>query len=334
MKRFGFLLITTVGLVGLLLMPAATKTYKDFKNEKTAAGTLTAEPGPAWLGVYLQDIDAETSETFDLPVKRGAVVTDVVDGSPAEEAGLHKDDIIIVCDGKPVHGADDVVQQIKKHQPGDKVDVTVIRDDDQRDMVVTLGRRSGDGKLSRAPQVRQKEYAFTWSGDERGYIGVHLMGLNRQLGEYFGIKKGRGALITEVVEDSPAKEAGLKAGDVIVEVDSDEVADPEDVSEAIGDKEKGDKVTIAVVRDRRRLEIPVEVSERLEKDEALSFYFAPDRDNLAPKLHRPPDVPGVQYYDSDNFKREMKTFKKQMQAFKTQMRQFQKEMEQLKEKPD
>jgi S1-C subfamily serine protease len=87
-------------------------------------------------------------------------------------------------------------------------------------------------------------------------IGVGVTGLTPQLGEYFGVREGKGLLVNSVSKDSPAERAGLKAGDVIVEVDGKPVLRQMDLVKAFGDEKKGD-VVITIVRNKNRQSLTV-----------------------------------------------------------------------------
>ncbi len=218
MKRLCYLTVAGIVALGLVVGPATAKSYKGSKK--------------AWLGVYTQTVDYELVETFDLPVKYGVVVNEVVEDSPAEEAGLEEEDVIIGFDGSKVTEADELVEMIDEHRPGDEVILTVIREGDEVELTVTLEKRSSYDKsiwISKSPGNKDYFFSFDYYDDERSYLGVSLLDLTSQLGDYFGVDKSRGALIAEVREDSPAEEAGLKAGDVIVSIDKDEIFDSEDV---------------------------------------------------------------------------------------------------------
>jgi membrane-associated protease RseP (regulator of RpoE activity) len=113
-----------------------------------------------------------------------------------------------------------------------------------------------------------------------GRLGVGIQTLGPQLGEYFGLGDRTGVLVTTVQDDSPAAKAGLKAGDVIVAVDGEDVEDPGDVSRAIREAEAG-PLAIRILREREERTVTVELPEpedvwRSDDGEASSFFFSPD----------------------------------------------------------
>jgi S1-C subfamily serine protease len=102
----------------------------------------------AYLGVVMSDLTDQIVKQLDLPVKEGALVQTVTNGSPADKAGLHAGsstgrgaDVIVSVDGKSVTGADDVVQAVSEKQPGDSVEIEYYRGNDKRTVTVTLGER-------------------------------------------------------------------------------------------------------------------------------------------------------------------------------------------------
>ncbi len=328
MKRLCHLALAAAITVGLVAGSVLGRTYK---------GSGEKSPEGAWLGVYMQTIDDKMVEAFDLATDFGVLINEVVDGSPAEEAGLEEDDIIIRFAGEKIFDTDDLIKMVRKHSPGDEVEVTIIRNSREDDLIIALGERPNEKKFQWVPKAKGKSYAFSFHDDDRPFMGVHLMDLNRQLGDYFGVPKARGALITEVEEDSPAEQAGLKAGDVIVGVDDDKVYDSKDVTELIAEKEPGDKVEVAVVRDRAQRSFTVEVGEAADDKDYSFFLHGRDPDQWLPLLQRlpeAPEAPELQLFDDEDYRLDMKEFKKEMKEFKQQMKLFQEEMEKLKEKLD
>jgi C-terminal processing protease CtpA/Prc len=110
-----------------------------------------------------------------------------------------------------------------------------------------------------------------WTWEKRKYIGVYLEKLNEELSEYFGLKEGTGLLVSRLTKDSPAEKAGMKIGDVIVKVDGVRVETVSGLSEIIQDKKKGDKIKLELIRDKKTMNVEVEV----EEEEGGDFFDNP-----------------------------------------------------------
>lgn len=138
--------------------------------------------------------------------------------------------------------------------------VVVDRDGKEMSFTVEIGERKGAMEWGGGSRWAPDSFHFFERFKGTG-IGVSMQSLTGDLGEYFGVPRGEGALITEVMKDTPAEKAGLKAGDVIVEVDNEKVSSPSDVSSIIRDKDRGDKVDLTIVRNKARQKVSLEVDE-------------------------------------------------------------------------
>jgi len=206
----------------------------------------------AWLGVRVQTITPELREALELRDERGALVSDVMKGSPAARAGIEKSDVIVGLDGRAIDTPTDLTDAVAAQTAGKKVRLTVIRDGEE------LNR---DAKLESRPVQRERRRLFppipprvegTAGG---GHLGVETKAMDDDLAAYFGTAGGRGVLVTGVQADSPAAAAGIRAGDVILGVDGEAIADPVELLAAVRKKGSGDEVRLEVLRQRRESEI-------------------------------------------------------------------------------
>ncbi|HLM62168.1 MAG TPA: PDZ domain-containing protein, partial [Pyrinomonadaceae bacterium] len=135
------------------------------------------------------------------------------------------------------------------------------------------------------PPMREGDpNVFVWRGGASRQIGVGVTALTKQLSDYFGVTEGNGLLINNVRENSPAARAGLKAGDIIVEIEGKDVKGQMDLIRAINEKKEGD-INLTIIRDRNRQN--VRVTPEAAKDGAMKFeefenFFeaAPHQSNL------------------------------------------------------
>ncbi len=282
-----------------------------------------------WLGVYIQDITRDIREAMDLKSGRGILIRDVVEDSPADVAGIEQEDVIIEFNGKKVRDTSRFTSMVKSASPGDEVTLTIIRDGKEKTITITLGNRPKDllsheyifePFLGEAGLIKPYTYSFSLFSGSR--IGVKVQDLTEQLGEYFGVEDGEGALVTEVEEDMPAYKAGLKAGDVIVEVDGEDIEDTKDLTDAISDKEEGDKVKIKVIRNRKPESFVVEVE---EQEEGSSFDLG--------GLKKLKILPGKLQSSKIFLEKELSSeLEEQMEDLKEELEELKQELEELKEK--
>ena len=112
--------------------------------EDLKAGEGAINPDQAFLGVSSMELDEvadDVRETFDVTVEAGAFVSEVVPGSAADEGGLQAGDVIVGVDGEDVEQATDVRDRILDHDPGDEVEIVIVRKGEEQTLQVTLGRR-------------------------------------------------------------------------------------------------------------------------------------------------------------------------------------------------
>ncbi|HEU5180034.1 MAG TPA: PDZ domain-containing protein [Candidatus Polarisedimenticolia bacterium] len=207
-----------------------------------------------WLGVFL-DEDED-----------GVRITGIKEGSPAEKAGLREGDKIVEVDNKPIEDDGDIRRIIRSLEPGDHVQIEVMRDGKRKTVTATLGEAKEVWHEGGFPGWGQAMDPGQWQmfGVSRTYLGVRVQGMTEELRTYFKAPRGRGVLISRVEEDTPAGKAGLRAGDVIIAVDGKGIAAQGDIGSALSDREPGDTVAVKIVRDGVEKTIDVEVAERPE----------------------------------------------------------------------
>ncbi|MFC1475063.1 PDZ domain-containing protein [Candidatus Zixiibacteriota bacterium] len=250
-----------------------------------------------WLGVEVQSVNDDIADAFDLEVDYGVIINAVVHDSPADEADLEEGDIIVAFDNQKVFDVHDLTDYLEDSDFNEEVTLTVYREDDKFDVTVELDKStryySGNNNYEYkydfpfnfkppkpviAPKPIINIPSFTIGSKykrygDNAYMGVYLTNLSKQLGEYFGVTKGRGALITEVVEDSPAEEAGIVAGDVIIGMDDEKVYEHSDVTDLLSDYEPDEEIILTILRNKQEKQVTV----TLTNDED---YYDDDQDHI------------------------------------------------------
>lgn len=269
----------------------------------------------SYLGVITEEVTKGNFEKYGLREVRGVAIQKVVEGSPAEKAGLQKGDVIVRFNNEEVTSVRKLTRLLGETAADHQAKLTIVRAGSEREIVATLGKRpmpkfeeGAFGNLPRIerfpapgaevpsmprpegfPRIEGSPDQFVWRIGSGRRIGVGVTVLTKQLSEHFGVASG--VMINEVRPDSPAAKAGLKAGDIIVEADGKEVKTDADLIRAIGEKKEGD-VSLTIVRDRNRQTVRVTPEEA--RSETNSYYIVPqlpedDRRSLGwGELFRPP----------------------------------------------
>lgn len=253
-----------------------------------------------WLGVSTSDMTPRLARSMNVKTTEGALVNGVMKDSPAEEAGIKEDDIIVEFSGARISDADDLRKAVRRTKPGTEVPVVVSRNDERKSLTATLEKASNgitEMEIPRVPDVPHVRIMppHVMVSPFMDAYGLRVRDLNKQLGMYFGAPRGRGVLVEEVEEGSPADSAGFKAGDVIVRVQDEDVARATDIREALEDLKEGQTASIEVIRKGSSQKLSLRMEESLGEGTRFRshFYEIPD-------------------FDSHEFRQEMKKFQEEM----------------------
>jgi serine protease Do len=190
------------------------------------------------IGIGIADVTPENAKFFEEKNAIGGVVTQVEPDSPGAKAGLQIGDVVTEIDGQKVNDAGELQVTIGQKQPGTKVTLTVLRDGKSMTIPVTLeemGDRPGQHSAS------------SGKGEGKGRWGIGLSNLTPDLREQLQApNEVKGALIEQVQPGSPADNAGLQRGDIILEVNRHKVQSASDVQEALSKVSQGDDALLLV----------------------------------------------------------------------------------------
>ncbi len=210
------------GNVGIAFaVPAATATEVIEQLKKD--GTVSR----GWLGVKIQNIDEDTAASLGLEDAKGALVSDVTPEGPAEGAGLEAQDAIISVDGSKIADSRDLARKVAGYSPGSEVDVVVWRDNAKKTIPVKLGRfPSSSAEIAALQEGKPAAPKVT----ELQQLGLSLKKVSKKAKT--DDDEG-GVEIAEVDQDSDAAAKGLKAGDIVLEVQGVEVKESDDVVKGV-----------------------------------------------------------------------------------------------------
>ena len=228
-------------------------------------------PGSS-IGVEITELDAAIAKAS--AVENGVVIAKVRPDTPAARAGLQSGDIVVEFDGEAVRSALQFRRLVEETRPGREVKVSVVRNRTRQSLPITpeLTAAGAAPPLANLPVIRELRvppqelrdlkaapfgFALGQTGTTGGqqHLGVSVIPLGPQLAEYFGAKQG--VLVTGVNADTPASRAGIKAGDVLVEVAARPVTSAADVNDALRPTLAGGNVDIKLLRDRKELMLKV-----------------------------------------------------------------------------
>jgi serine protease Do len=207
----------------------------------------------------MQELTDKLREGKGLKVKSGVLITEVVEGSPAEEAGLQEGDVVVAFNGKEVDSPDALQDLVADTAIGDQVKIKIVRGDRQRTLDVTMGEWDDS-----------RWFGFNMPDDwkfsvadltNRFRLGVRVSELNGDLAPYFGVDEGEGMLVLGVDEESTANEMGIKSGDVIVGVAGKEIESVDDIHKAMGELEEGEEFEVTVIRKKKHTTLKGEAKE-------------------------------------------------------------------------
>lgn len=254
-----------------------------------APGTILAQAPPAppppgafptrifqrggYLGVGLQEINAERAKTLKLREEGGVEVTSVIHESPAEKAGLKPGDVVVAYNGQKIEGIEQFSRMVHETPAGREVKVDIVRNGAPQTVPVKIDNRpmprifGGDGgRFNVPPDVPMPDIPRLFAGLHSPMLGIEAESVDGQLAEYFGVKDG-GVLVRSVLKNSAAEKAGLKAGDVILRLDDVKVTSAADISAKLR-MAPGKTVQVSLMRDHKETTVPVtpDTPERAERN--------------------------------------------------------------------
>jgi serine protease Do len=215
----------------------------------------TGRVARGFLGVSPQAITSDMADSLGLKSTKGALIADVVKDSPAEKGGLKPGDVVVALNGKPVSDNSQLTRDVGVIPPGSTVKLDIVREGKQRTVEVKLAERPDEKEQGgRTP---------TKSGQDKeqgDLLGLSVQDVTPQLARQSQVDPAtKGAVVVDVAPDSPAADAGLEPGDVVLEVNRRAVASAAEYKNAVKGVKKGDTALVRVRRGQATQYIPVRV---------------------------------------------------------------------------
>ncbi len=198
-----------------------------------------------WLGVSIQDVDKGSAKILGLKTPHGALVASVLDGQPAQKAGIETGDVITAINDTPVDDSNALLHLIASIDPGKDTKITVWRKGKTLDFTITLGERNLDSLDENTEQESDKE-------TREVALGLSIRAVNQDEAEALGLEKTRGLLVTEVEEASKAEEADVEPGDVILEINQHPVNTIQDFDKILETDGRSKGVVMLLIKRRKQ----------------------------------------------------------------------------------
>jgi serine protease Do len=236
----------------------------------------------SYLGVDIADVSPERLGELKLKEEHGAEVTMVDQDAPAGKAGLHEHDVIVSLNGTAVESAAQLRRMIKETPSGRVVTLGISRDGQPMTIKAQLADRhqsmawepklpalSGLPKVAQLPDFDVPVSVVIVHSSMRS--GLMVENITSQLGDFFGVKDGKGVLVRSVEKGSRGEKAGFRAGDVVVKVNNQPVHDTSDFTHAL--RSSSGAAAVTVIRERREQNLTLTLPEKKDSGSLLEDSF-------------------------------------------------------------
>jgi serine protease Do len=281
MKKLLIGVITCAALVLSMFMLAPTlSAQRQNDRSQFPFDILTLEGPGSSIGVSIRDLNADDAARAKVQPSEGVLIDNVREGTPAAKAGLKAGDVVVEFDGEHLRSARHFTRLVRETPPGRSVKITIVRDGARRTLDMTPeATGSFNGRVFTDPdavaRAIPRDFQFNFDGNRflwegafgsSSRLGVVVTPLSDQLASYFGVKDG--VLVSEVLPNTPAATAGVKAGDVITAVNGRPVTGPQDVVSQVREVQAGGAIELRVTRDKKEQTLKATIPERRRQNTA------------------------------------------------------------------
>lgn len=194
----------------------------------------------SWLGVYIQPVDDKTARALDLSNRDGALVSEIVPDSPADNAGMQIQDVIIEFDGKKITDPSHLKNVVSSTPPGKRSKLLIVRDGNRKTINITL------------EELEQDAQTFATAINANMSLGIEVRNISSSLAERYEIDpESTGVLVTDIDKKSNAYEAGIRTGDIITRVGTKRVTSSKIFRNLVEDLKEQDSLLLLVKRGER-----------------------------------------------------------------------------------
>ncbi|MCX8022002.1 MAG: DegQ family serine endoprotease [Syntrophorhabdaceae bacterium] len=190
-----------------------------------------------WLGVVIQRVTPEIAKGFGLKESEGALVSDVMEKSPAEKAGIKRGDVIVSFNGKRIKEMDTLPRLVGSTEVGKKVKVGIIREGKEIEVEVIVGELEEETQVIARKAETEKDY------------GLSVQNITPEIARHLNLKDTKGVIVTDVLPDSPAQYGDIRSGDIIKEINRKQIRNISDFKEAMKKANIKEGIVILIKRE-------------------------------------------------------------------------------------
>jgi serine protease Do len=203
-----------------------------------------------WLGVMIQQVTPELADNFGLDRPIGALVGQVVPGSPAEKAGLKAGDVIIEYNGKEISQMSMLPAMVANTHVGEKAQLVLIRDGKKQNIAVEIGKLEDEEHV----------VADTETGTSKK-LGLTVQELTPKIAESLGIEETQGLIVSDISAGSAAAEAGILRGDIILEINREKVENVAQYKKALQAAQEKKSILLLIKREQNTRFVVIDLKE-------------------------------------------------------------------------
>lgn len=192
-----------------------------------------------WLGVVIQDINDDVADYYGIKDKKGVLVTDVIKGDPADKAGIRPQDIILEVNDKKVDTSRDLTSLVANIPVGEKVKITVLRNNKKQTFTVDVAKRPEENKL-----MSSNGPGKTHEDD----LGLQVSNITPEVAHQLNVSPSDGVLVDQVASGSKAESAGVQNGDIIKEINHHAVKSVDEFTAQLSKLKKNDEIQLFIWR--------------------------------------------------------------------------------------
>ena len=206
----------------------------------------------SYIGVQIQPVNDTAAKALDLKSRNGALVANVIDDGPADNAGIETGDVIVEFDGIKIQSVDHLRNNVSSSKPDKFYNLSLIRNGKKKSFRVKLAKMPNDDQLAMSTQ-----------SESASELGIEVSSLNRMNRQEFDIKdKDTGVLVTQIFQNTPADDAGVRVGDLITRVGSRRCSSVKQFDDLVRNSKRRGMLMLHIKRDGNAQYVTLDLKEK------------------------------------------------------------------------